>query len=193
MKLGVDRIRSNVASRPNSCRRAVGIILLFIRAVRTENRKGNIYINRKGYKVTRCRELKPPVAAILPLKRITDERNEVGWRTNGGLRRKKEKREKEGWKKRRRGNKGKKKYWKKRRRERKESSRTRTACWKSCASSFFLVFTHPPPLFKSDTLDFEANKYLSNVSRREVNEGKLGRSGKQRGAKGRERERKKKV
>lgn len=98
MKLGVDRIRSNVASRPNSCRRAVGIILLFIRAVRTENRKGNIYINRKGYKVTRCRELKPPVAAILPLKRITDERNEVGWRTNGGLRRerKKEKREKEG-------------------------------------------------------------------------------------------------
>lgn len=55
-----------------------------------------IYINRKGYKVTRCRELKPPVAAILPLKRITDERNEVGWRTNGGLRRKKEKREKEG-------------------------------------------------------------------------------------------------
>lgn len=82
-----------------------------------------IYINRKGYKVTRCRELKPPVAAILPLKRITDERNEVGWRTNGGLRRKKEKREKEGWKKRRRGNKGKKKYWKKRRRERKESSR----------------------------------------------------------------------
>lgn len=56
-----------------------------------------------------------------------------------------------------------------------------------------LFFTHPPPLFKSDTLDFEANKYLSNVSRREVNEGKLGRSGKQRGAKGRERERKKKV
>lgn len=55
-----------------------------------------------------------------------------------------------------------------------------------------LFFTHPPPLFKSDTLDFEANKYLSNVSRREVNEGKLGRSGKQRGAKGRERERKKK-
>ena len=36
----------------------------------------------------------------LRLKRITDERNEVGWRTNGGLRRKKEKREKEGWKKR---------------------------------------------------------------------------------------------
>lgn len=32
----------------------------------------------------------------LRLKRITDERNEVGWRTNGGLRRKKEKREKEG-------------------------------------------------------------------------------------------------
>lgn len=99
MKLRVDRIRSNVASRPNSCRRAVGIILLFIRAMRTENRKGNIYIyiNRKGYKVTRCRELKPPVAAILPLKRITDERNEVGWRTNGGLRRERKKeKEREG-------------------------------------------------------------------------------------------------
>lgn len=44
---------------------------------------------------------------------------------------------------------------------------------------YFLLFTHPPPLFKSDTLDFQANKYLSNVSWR-VNEGNV-RSGKQRG------------
>lgn len=76
------------------------------------------------------------------------------------------------------------------RRERKESSRRERHVEKVVP---LLFFTHPPPLFKSDTLDFEANKYLSNVSRREVNEGKLGRSGKQRGAKGRERERKKKV
>lgn len=66
------------------------------------------------------------------LKRITDERNEVGWRTNVGTsvaeikegQQKKEKREEENWKKNEGGNKGKKKYWKKRgERERERKTR----------------------------------------------------------------------
>lgn len=63
--------------------------------------------------------------------------------------------------------------------------KSRNGMLKKLCLFYFLLFTHPPPLFKSDTLDFQANKYLSNVSRR-VNEGNV-RSGKQRGAKGRAR------
>lgn len=83
----------------------VGIILLFIRTVRTKNRKGDICIGRDIRLLDAAsqshRDSRPDSSR---LKRITGERNEVGWRANVGRKEeqeKKEKREREGESKKR--------------------------------------------------------------------------------------------
>lgn len=110
----------------------VGIILLFIRTVRTKNRKGDICIGGDIRLLDAAsqshRDSRPDSSR---LKRITGERNEVGWRANVGRKEEQEKKEK---RERRRiekkehegGNKGKKKYWKKR--EKEEERRAGMAC-----------------------------------------------------------------
>lgn len=103
MKLRVDHRgkRSNVASRPSGCRRRHYFI---IHSHGADKESQGRYMYRGGYKVTRCRELKPPrfSSGFLPVEK--NNRNEVGWRANIGRKEeqeKKEKREREGESKKR--------------------------------------------------------------------------------------------
>lgn len=76
---------SNVASGPNSCRRAVG--LFYYSFADRESRERYVYIyiymHREGYKVTRCRELKPPrfSSGFLPVEK-NNRRAKRSWLAN---------------------------------------------------------------------------------------------------------------
>lgn len=92
-----------------------------------------IYVSGERYKVTRCRELKPPrfSSGFLPVEK-NNRRAERSWLASEhrakGEKEKKEKRERRRIEKKEHegGNKGKKKYWKKR--EKEEERRAGMAC-----------------------------------------------------------------
>lgn len=100
MKLRVDHRgkRSNVASRPSGCRRRHYFI---IHSHGADKESQGRYMYRGGYKVTRCRELKPPrfSSGFLPVEK-NNRRAERSWlasehRAKGGARKEREEREKE--------------------------------------------------------------------------------------------------
>lgn len=95
MKLRVDHRgkRSNVASRPSGCRRRHYFI---IHSHGADKESQGRYMYREGYKVTRCRELKPPrfSSGFLPVEK-NNRRAERSWLASERRSKKRKRRERE--------------------------------------------------------------------------------------------------